>query len=152
MEEHTTSINDLPAPDLNFPSNHDLPEHNIRQSQQRMDENVYIQMPPPQLPKPPSDEDIKPVKNILKDKRLNQDTIKDIHKVIILATIYFMLLTDLKVKNYIINILVVIFGDFLRTPGGGTSKIGWVFYSFVFGLILLITVSIIDISSYSLPF
>lgn len=148
--ENTTSINDLPPPDINLPTSYDLPEHTVRHSMRDMDPNIPIQMPPPQLHKPDTDEDIKPVNTIL--KKTNRDNIKDIHKVIILATIYFMLFTDIKVRSYIINILVVIFGDFLRTPGGGTSKMGWIFYSLVFGLSLFITVSVIDISAYSLPF
>jgi hypothetical protein len=150
--ENTTSINDLPAPDINLPSSYDLPENTIRHSMRDMDPNIPIQMPPPQMNKPHSDEELRPTNSILKDSRNNRDGIKDIHKVIILATIYFMLFTDIKVKTYIINILVVIFGDFLRTSGGGTSKIGWVFYSIVFGISLLITVSIIDVSTYTLPF
>jgi hypothetical protein len=148
--ENTTSINDLPPPDINLPNGYDLPEHTVRQSMRDMDPNIPIQMPPPQYMKPPSEEELKPANSIL--KTTSRDNIKDIHKVIILATIYFMLFTDLKVRSYVINILVVIFGDFLRTPGGGTSKMGWIFYSIVFGLSLYITVSIIDISAYSLPF
>jgi hypothetical protein len=115
-----------------------------------MDPQIPIQMPPPQYMKPPSEEPLTPASSIL--KATPKDNIKDIHKVIILATIYFMLFTDIKVRSYVINILVVIFGDFLRTPGGGTSKMGWIFYSLVFGLSLYITVSIIDLSAYSLPF
>ncbi len=150
--ENTTSINDLPPPDINLPTSYDLPEQTVRHSMRDMDPNIPIQMPPPQFTKPPSTEEIKPSNTILKNSRGNRDNIKDIHKVIILATVYFMLFTDIKVRSYIINILVVIFGDFLRTPGGGTSKMGWIFYSIVFGLSLLITVSMIDISAYSLPF
>jgi hypothetical protein len=150
--ENTTSINDLPPPDINLPTSYDLPEHTVRHSVRDMDPNIPIQMPPPQMHKPPTDEDIKPVNSILKNSKHNKDNLKDIHKVIILATIYFMLFTEIKVRTYIINILVVIFGDFLRTPGGGTSKMGLIFYSFVFGLSLFVTVSIIDISAYSLPF
>lgn len=150
--ENTTSINDLPPPDINLPVNYDLPEQQIRHSMREIDENIPIQIPPRQLMKPEDNNDTKPVKSILKDSRQNNEKLKDIHKVIILATIYFMLFTDIKVRTYIINILVVIFGDFLRTSGGGTSKMGWIFYSFVFGLVLLITVSVIDISSYSLPY
>lgn len=150
--EHTTSINDLPPPDINLPVNYDLPEQTVRHSVRDMDPNIPIQMPPQQLIKPQSEDDNKPVNIILKNADLNNNQVKDIHKVIILATIYFMLFTDIKVRSYVINILVVIFGDFLRTPGGGTSKMGWIFYSMVFGLALFITVSVIDISAYSLPF
>ena len=149
--EHTTSINDLPPPDINLPVNYDLPEQTVRHSVRDMDPNIPIQMPPQQLLKPP-DEETADVHSVLKNTSLNNNSIKDIHKVIILATIYFMLFTDIKVRSYVINILVVIFGDFLRTPGGGTSKMGWIFYSMVFGLALFITVSVIDISAYSLPF
>jgi hypothetical protein len=142
--ENTTSINSLPPPDANLPYNFDLPEQQVRHSSREIDTEIPLQMPPEQLEKPTQD--------IPKPKKIKGETLKDIHKVIILSTIYFMLFTDIKVRSYIINILVVIFGKFLRNAGGGTSKIGWIFYSIIYGLVLLATVSIINVSSYSLPF
>ena len=140
-------------PDINLPVSYDLPEQHIRHSSREMDREIPIEMAPRQLINPDSIENnVSTSLNILKNGRDNNNKLKDIHKVIILATIYFMLFTDIKVRTYIINILVVIFGDFLRTPGGGTSKMGWIFYALVFGLVLFITVSVIDISSYSIPF
>jgi hypothetical protein len=150
--EYTTSLNDLPPPDINMPTSYDLPEHNIKHSSREMDDQIQIQREPPRMTKPQTDEDIEPVNTITKKAINNSSRFSDVHKVIILATIYFLLFTDIKVRTYIINILVVIFGNFLRTPLGGTSKIGWVFYSIVFGLSLYSTVSMIDLSSYSLKF
>jgi hypothetical protein len=48
------------------------------------------------------------------------------------------------------NILVVIFGSTLRTPSGGTSKIGLVAYSMLFSLALFIVVTFIDLSALSI--
>jgi hypothetical protein len=50
------------------------------------------------------------------------------------------------------NILEVIFGKFLKSPTGGTSKIGLAFYASVFGIALLVCVSFIDLSSIKLAF
>ena len=78
---------------------------------------------------------------------------KDSHKIIILATILFLLFSDPKVKAYIMNILEVIFGKFLRTQTGtGTTKIGLAFYASVFGTALLLCVSFIDLSAFKLAF
>ena len=53
-------------------------------------------------------------------------------KLISLASLMFFIFIDSKFKKYIINILIQIFGDFLKTETGGTSKIGNLFYSFTF--------------------
>jgi hypothetical protein len=50
------------------------------------------------------------------------------------------------------NILEVIFGKFLKSPTGGTSKIGLAFYASVFGSVLLACVSFIDLSSIKMGF
>ena len=58
------------------------------------------------------------------------------HKTLILACLFFLLFQDTKVKIYLMNILVVIFGDALRTTGGGSTKVGQVFYMALFGVTL----------------
>jgi energy-coupling factor transporter transmembrane protein EcfT len=78
--------------------------------------------------------------------------LKDTHKVIILAIILFLLFSDPKVKAYIMNILEVIFGKFLKSQSGGITKIGLAFYSCVFGIALLVCVSFIDLSAIKLNF
>jgi hypothetical protein len=72
------------------------------------------------------------------------------HKIILLAGVVFLLFIDTKVKNYFMNILVVIFGETLRTSGGGTSKIGLVMYSMLFILTLFVVVSGIEMSAMTL--
>jgi len=77
-------------------------------------------------------------------------TLKEKHKIVILAMVFFLLFSDTKVKIYFMNILVVIFGDTLRTSGGGTSKLGLIAYTLLFGLTLFVIVSAIDLSALSL--
>ena len=48
------------------------------------------------------------------------------------------------------TILVVIFGDALRTSTGGSSKIGQVAYALLYGTTLVLVMSFIDVSSLSL--
>jgi hypothetical protein len=78
--------------------------------------------------------------------------LKEKHKIIILAILFFIIFSDIKVKTYLVSILVVIFGDFIRITGGGISKVGLLFYSLLYGLALLITVTLIDLSSFKLAF
>ena len=135
--ENTTNINDLPI-DNNPPASMELPEQEIR-THAAIDNTVYVE---PEEPKKRVRFSEAPVKKgyALQEK----------HKIIILATLFFMLFSDTKVKIYLMNILVVIFGTALRTPAGGTSKIGLVAYSSLFASILLAIVSFIDLSAFSL--
>ena len=140
--ENTTNINDLPV-DTNAPSSYDLPENQLRNNRP-IDENVVIQETkkvrfedPPRM------------------KTSNQSSsyeLKEKHKIIILSNLFFIIFSDVKVKAYLVSILVVIFGDFIRITGGGISKVGLVFYSLLYGLALLITVSLIDLSAFKLAF
>jgi hypothetical protein len=140
--ENTTNINDLPV-DTNAPSSYDLPENQLRNNRP-IDENVVIQETkkvrfedPPRM------------------KTSNQSSsyeLKEKHKIIILSILFFIIFSDVKVKAYLVSILVVIFGDFIRITGGGISKVGLVFYSLLYGLALLITVSLIDLSAFKLAF
>jgi hypothetical protein len=135
--ENTTNINDLPI-DSNPPSHTQLPEENIQMQAHRMDEQVSIYPERPQR----------------KQVRFEEDApvVKDTHKVILLAMLFFLLFSDLKVKAYILNILAVIFGDHFRDPVGGISKVGLLVYSMVFGLALFTIVSVVDLSAVQLPF
>ena len=138
--ENTTNINDLPI-ETNPPENRNLPEGQINSSVNRMiDPNAVLR-------------EEKHVQfqqiNVKKDKNF---TLNDNHKVIILATILFLLFSDPKVKAYVMNILEVIFGKFLKLQSGGTSKIGLAFYASVFGISLLLCVYFIDLSAVKLAF
>jgi hypothetical protein len=141
--ENTTNINDLPI-DTNAPNTYELPENQIRNNRP-IDENVLIpetkkvrfEDPRPRQPASPSNSSYE-----LKEK----------HKIIVLAILFFIIFSDLKVKNYLVSILVVIFGDFIRVTGGGISKAGLLFYSLLYGLGLFITVTLIDLSAFKLAF
>jgi hypothetical protein len=135
--ENTTNINDLPI-DSNPPSHTQLPEEHMQMQAHRMDEQVSIYPERPQRKQVRFEEDSPPV--------------KDTHKVILLAMLFFILFSDLKVKAYILNILAVVFGDHFRDPVGGISKVGLVVYSIVFGSALLLSISVIDLSAVQLPF
>jgi len=145
--ENTTNINELPL-ESTPPENRNLPEGQLNSSINRMidpttslrhqDKHVRFQ-------EPHETSQYQPTLN----KRFE---LKDTHKVIILASILFLLFSDPKVKAYIMNILEVIFGKFLKLPTGGTSKIGLAFYASVFGTALLVCVSFIDLSSIKLAF
>jgi len=135
--ENTTNINDLPI-DSNPPSHTQLPEEHIQMQSHRMDEQVPIYPERPQRKQVHFQEPV--------------SSVKDTHKVILLAMLFFLLFSDLKVKAYILNILAVVFGDHFRDPIGGISKVGLLVYSMVFGLALLLCVSVIDLSAVQLPF
>ena len=141
--ENTTNINELPL-ESTPPENRNLPEGQLNSTVNRMidpntslrHEDKHVRFQEPQY---------QPTLN----KRFE---LKDTHKVIILASILFLLFSDPKVKAYIMNILEVIFGKFLKLPTGGTSKIGLAFYASVFGTALLLCVSFIDLSAIKLAF
>lgn len=133
--ENTTNINDLPI-DTNPPSSMELPEQNLRQNPP-MDDSVYLE---PEVKKRVRFSPVVEKNSSFQEK----------HKVLLLATLFFLLFSDIKVKNYLMNILVVIFGDSLRTSAGGSSKIGQVAYSILYGTSLVVLVSFIDFSTLSL--
>ena len=70
-----------------------------------------------------------------------------IYKSVIIATLMFILFNEPFIRNYIMNILVVIFGNSLKTETGTTSKIGNVSYGIFFGLVLYGLSLVIDIPS-----
>lgn len=134
--ENTTNINDLPI-DTNPPSSMELPEQQIR-THPPMDNSVYHE----------PDEPRKKVR--FSEAPVKSHSFQEKHKIILLATLFFLLFSDTKVKNYFMNILVVILGSALRTPSGGTSKIGQIAYSTLFSLALFIVVTFIDLSTLSI--
>ena len=139
--ENTTNINELPA-DSTPPENRNLPEGEINSSIHRMiDPHATLREE-----KQVRFQEVAP-SNLKKGFEL-----KDNHKIIILASILFLLFSDPKVKAYVMNILEVIFGKFLKLQTGGTSKIGLAFYASVFGISLLLCVYFIDLSAVKLAF
>lgn len=144
--ENTTNINDLPI-DTNAPNSYELPENQIRHNRE-IDENVLI----PETKKVRFEERQIPRKDISTGGSGTGYELKEKHKIIILAILFFIIFSDLKVKTYLVSILVVIFGDFIRVTGGGISKVGLGFYSLLYGIALLITVTFIDLSAFKLSF
>jgi hypothetical protein len=135
--ENTTNINELPI-ESNPPENRNLPEGQINSSVNRMID--------PSLRTEEKHVRFQEVQSV-KEK---QYELKDNHKIIILSTILFLLFSDTKVKSYIMDILEVIFGKFLKTQTGVTTKIGLAFYAVVFGISLLLCISLIDLSAIKL--
>lgn len=134
MDQNTTNINDLPI-DSNPPDNRELPEKDLNMNMNRTIEPLQkrVTFEPSALP-----------------AKTKLYEIKESHKIIILASLIFLLFSDLKVKSYILNILIVIFGNSLKTLSGGISKIGLVLYSIIFGITLLILISVIDLATFKL--
>ena len=71
-------------------------------------------------------------------------------KIIILATLLFFFFINSKIKKYLLNILVQVFGSFLKTEHNNMSQIGMLFYTLFYGLIMTIIVKTVDISSFHL--
>jgi hypothetical protein len=141
--ENTTNINELPL-ESTPPENRNLPEGQLNSSVNRMiDPNTSLRH---------EDKHVRFQEPQYQPKLNKRFELKDTHKVIILASILFLLFSDPKVKAYVMNILEVIFGKFLKLPTGGTSKIGLAFYASVFGTALLLCVSFIDLSAFKLTF
>lgn len=132
METHTTNIAELPIDHI--PQNNELPEHAIHPSA-RMDAQVY------ERPKVTFNHNV--------ETRKIEQTIplKDTHKMILLACLMFILFNEPMIRNYIMNILVVIFGYSLKTENGTTSKLGNVFYGLFFAMVLYVITLVIDIPS-----
>ena len=157
--EHSTSINELPIDNSQVSNNS---ENGIPQNNRGSETTTNIQMDPQIIPNqvPTSEMHAKNV-NIREDKNkihtfdkndnVSEVTIIDDNtKIIILATVIFFVFQDGKVKNYILNILCQIFGKFLKTDLGNISKIGTLFYSFVFGLVIYIIIKLIDVKKLNL--
>ena len=86
------------------------------------------------------------------NKETDLFTISDESKLIALASLMFFLFIDSKLKKYIINILTQIFGEFIKTDTGGTSKLGNLFYSFTFGLVLYLFTVFVDYTTLQFDF
>jgi hypothetical protein len=136
MDQNTTNINDLPI-DSNPPDNRELPE-----SQLNLNRTREIEVPKKSV----HFEE----KKIERGEKKQLYDIKETHKVIILASLFFLLFSDLKVKSYILNILINILGNSLKTTAGSISKIGLVVYSIVYACSLYLLVNLIDVATLKL--
>ena len=71
-------------------------------------------------------------------------------KIVLVASILMFLFLDPKVKKYLLNVLVQVFGNFLKTEHGNMSQLGIVVYSLFYGATLYSILKSIDISSFHL--
>jgi hypothetical protein len=79
-------------------------------------------------------------------------TISDELKLIALASLMFFIFIDNKFKKYIINILTQMFGEFIKSETGGTSKIGHLVYTLTFGLVLYSFAKFVDYTTLQFDF
>ena len=135
MDPNTTNINELPI-EQNPPENREMPIDIAR----NVDRNI-----PEQHEKHVSFNTNNEEYNLPIISKHSLYEISEINKVIILASLIFLLFNDIKVRNYIMNILVVMVGDILKTSSGGISKIGLIVYSTVYGLFLFVLINLIEI-------
>lgn len=153
--EKTTNISELPIKS-NIPTiNSSEMEDKIQPSpnQFTIDENVlhattkkgvrFEDEQPPNL-------ELNQKKQIKKEKDIF--TISNELKLIALASLLFFIFIDNKFKIYIINILMQVFGTFVKTETGGTSKIGNLLYSITFGLVLYLFTSFVDYTTLQFDF
>jgi len=137
METHTTNIAELPIDST--PQNNELPENTvISTSRHIMDSNINVD--PRQTVQFNQNVGVRQIDHPL--------ILKDTHKMIILSTLLFVLLNEPLIRNYIMNILVVIFGSSLKTTTGSISKMGNVFYGVFFALTLYCLTLVIDFNSF----
>jgi len=130
MDQNTTNINDLPL-DPNPPDNRELPESQLNNNRSR-----EIEEPPKKV--------VHFEEKKIEKKQLYE--INESHKVIVLASLFFLLFSDVKVKSYIVNILIIFLGNSLKTSTGTISKIGLFIYTIVYALSLFALVNLIDIA------
>ena len=93
---------------------------------------------------------------IIQESRVKKEseifTVSNEMKLISLASLMFFIFIDNKFKKYIINILTQVFGEFIKTETGGTSKVGNMFYSLTFGLILYLFTAFVDYTALQFDF
>lgn len=135
METHTTNINDLPVD--NEESNYELPEGQLKSSMNHVLDPEIKQY---------KKEGVK-FNNNVEIRTIKETKMKDLNKLIIISTLLFIIFNEPFIKNYFINIFVVIFGTFIKNPNGTTSKYGLVLYGLFYGLLLFSITLIIDIPS-----
>lgn len=158
MEIGSTSISELPIQQNTPPVSGDEQVANIGVTTVRavMDRQVVnqhetIENPTPQEKKVRFEDS---VNNEKKRQKKNNEffVLKLEHKIVILATFLFFVFFDKKFQKYILNILVQIFGEFLKTEHGNMTKIGMFFYSIFFGSLLTAIITLVDLSSFHLAF
>lgn len=149
--ESTTNISELPIKtSLPNKSQDEMSNQvDIRESKITMDPGIHSETSQKNVrfsdQEPSKDPEISPSGSSSNSMGIANET-----KLILLASVIFFIFIDTKFKKYIVNILTQIFGSFLKTETGGTSKIGNVFYAMTFGLVLYVFTRFVDITSLQL--
>ena len=129
--ENTTNINELPIKSNIPPIDSSEMENKIQTSTEKftIDQDIVHT----KKEKHVKFEDENPLEknldsNTSKKNKSDFFNISNEFKLISLASLMFFIFIDSKFKKYIINILTQIFGVFIKTETGGTSKIGNLFF------------------------
>ena len=158
MNEHndTTNISELPIVQTNSGTNNDEMMQNIQLSTEKRQHDVDSIVEKAVDEKrvrfqeqfdSSVNERVAPV-----TEKSSSFTLQIEHKVIVLATFFFFVFMDTKFKKYILNILVQIFGNMLKTEMNQMTKIGMFVYSLFYASLLMTCVSLIDLTSFHLAF
>ncbi|ADX05833.1 hypothetical protein 162322318 [Organic Lake phycodnavirus 1] len=130
METHTSNIADLPIDHI--PQNTELPEQAMNSSSSYTLDKEIKELPQQQRVSFHPNVDVTP----------NERQNNHIYKSVIIATLMFILFNEPFIRNYIMNILVVIFGSNLKnTLTGTTSKMGNIFYGIFYGIFIFIIIT-----------
>lgn len=152
--ESTTQISELPIkPNIPHIEQSERSEQiDIRESSLSMDSGIHNnnQVPAKKVHFSKSDDD-KVIEEDFTSNMSKPDVSYEL-KLILLASIIFFIFIDIKFKKYIIDILVQIFGSFLKNETGGTSKTGNIFYAITFGLTVYIFTRFVDMTSLQFSF
>ncbi len=151
MDIDTTNINELPIIP-NMPSNNqmeDIEKMNISSDNVMIDKEVDLAP----NKKSVTFQDMVPEENNMNYDNEIKEEKYDLSlsmKIVILATLLFFFFMDPKIKKYLLNILVQIFGSYLKTDYGNFTQLGILIYSLFFGFVLTLILKSIDISSFHL--
>ena len=153
--EKTTNISELPIKSNIPPIDSSEMEDKLQPSTNNfaIDQNVIHSQPEKHV-KFADEESVKEVVKSEEKTKKDADlfTISNEFKLIALASLMFFIFIDNKFKRYIINILTQIFGEFIKTETGGTSKLGNLFYSLTFGLVLYLFTVFVDYTTLQFDF
>lgn len=150
-DQDTTNISELPIMQPPITNNKEeiLQNTSLSTEQRQLDNNIVA----PQKQKTASEKPEKKKVTFKEPPKKGESFVLTLeHKIIILATFFFFVFMDTQFKKYILNILVQVFGSFLKSEHGNMTKIGMFVYSLFYGSLLLGIVTCIDITSFHLAF
>ena len=149
-ESDTTNISDLPVQQPPVTQNNDevIQNMNLTTQQRQLDDESRQ--------REKKKEDDEPIKKKVSFEepveKKNTFVLMLEHKIIILATFFFFVFMDVKFKKYVLNVLVQIFGSFLKSEHGNMTKLGMFVYSLCYGSLLWSIIACVDIASFNLSF